>query len=179
MDPMKLWFTENLSLITISILIIAMIGVMIWRSRVPRAKGGGGTSYKSEINIISAITLVLIVTTLFLSLKQQNLAAIIEIGIVVLIYAFFRGRISDKVGGRNGSRGVVAANNGISSGGVKDVITAGHKRLYLYKVFKSKQEANNCIKSMKNQYGNDYAFQKRSRKTAEKGVVWGVYSDLC
>lgn len=174
MDSIKLWLTENLTWIVISALIIAIIGMMIWRMRVPRLKGAAGLSLKTEVNIISAVTLVLIVVTLLIALHQQNIAAMIEIGVAVLVYTFFRLRII--YGGRwqSGAGG----NKQVSAGGVKNFIIVRRKRLYLDKVFTSKREASEYVISMKKQHGDDHAFQVRPTKTAEQGVAWGIYTDL-
>lgn len=100
MEPLKSWFMENLISVIMAVLIIAMIGVMLWRSPGPRLKAGGGTSSKSEFTLVFAVTLVLIVAASVIALLQQNIAALVGIGIGVLIYAFFRGRISGGRGGR-------------------------------------------------------------------------------
>lgn len=173
-----MWFMENLFSIIMAVLIIAMIAVMIWRSHVPWSKAGGGASSKSEFNVITAVTLVLIIAASVIALQQQNFAVLIEIGIAVIVYAFIMGRIPRGSGGRNAGHGDERENIEIPPGGSGDVITVGRKRLYLYKEFNSKDEANDCCKSMKKQYGNEYLFRKRSIKTTVSGVVWGVYSDL-
>jgi predicted negative regulator of RcsB-dependent stress response len=102
MEHLTTWFMENLFSVIILFLIIAMIGVMIWRSRVSRSNAGVGASYKSEFNVISAVTLVLIIAASVIALQQQNFAVLIEIGIAVLVYAFFMGWISKGRGGRGG-----------------------------------------------------------------------------
>ena len=102
MEPLKSWFMENLSSVIILFLIIAMIGVMIWRSRIPRSRAGGGASRKSEFNVVTGVTLVLIIAASVITLQQQNFAVLIEIGIAVIVYALFMGWISGGRGGRGG-----------------------------------------------------------------------------
>ena len=93
---------ENLFSIIIAFLVIVMTVVMLWSSRVSRSKAGGGTPYKSGFNVITAVTLVLIIAVSVIALQQHNTAVLIEIGIAVLVYVFFMGRISGGRGGRGG-----------------------------------------------------------------------------
>jgi len=105
MEHLTTWCIENPFSIIMAFLIIAMIGVMIWRSRIPRSKAGGGASSKSEFNVITGVTLILIIAASVIALQQQNFALLIEIGIAVLVYAFLMGWISRGRGGRGGRGG--------------------------------------------------------------------------
>jgi hypothetical protein len=175
MDSIGLWFSQNLPWLIISLVSIAMIGSIIWRVLAARETERSGPSLKTEIKIILAIALGLIIATLFVFFTQQFLTYCIIIGIGVLIFFLL-----SSSGGRRAGRGGIGSIVEISPipSGVKSVITPGRKRLYIDKVFKTKGHAAKYVIYMKKRHGNDYAFQKSSSKTDSYGVVWGVYSDL-
>jgi len=84
---------QYLPWIIISALLIAMFGVLMWRKRVPRTDGGAGLSLKTEINIVSVITLGLIIATIYVFFQQQFITYLIVIGITILIFYMFKYKI--------------------------------------------------------------------------------------
>jgi hypothetical protein len=92
-DILGVWIKQALPWIPwiiISALLIAMFGVLWWRKLVHREDGGAGLSFKTEINIVSAITLGLVILTIYVFFQQQFITYLIVIGIVIIIYILFK-----------------------------------------------------------------------------------------